>query len=174
MVGLKSKMVERSGTALTKSGKIVATYLVPCPKCGRIRVIKRETHAKQHAEKLCKWCSNKNNHPQGEHQGLRISWWKKYQLSAKSRGLAWELTIDDGVELYRQQDGKCALTGVPITCAGDFTNGITASIDRIDNAKGYVPGNVQLVHKEVNMMRGTLSVPRFLELCKAVADKVKW
>ena len=49
----------------------------------------------------------------------------------------------------------------------------TASFDRIDNSKGYEVGNIQWVHKEINMMRGTLSVDRFIELCEfVVSNKV--
>ena len=50
----------------------------------------------------------------------------------------------------------------------------TASLDRIDNSKGYEVGNIQWVHKEINMMRGPLPIDRFIELCGFVADKVKW
>lgn len=166
-------MVKRAGTAKTKSGKIVATYEVPCPRCQRIRTIKRKNHAEYHAYKICKFCSNKNNHPQGEYKGFRRSWWQKYELSAKSRSLRWELTIDDGIACYVKQQGKCALTGVPLTCIGDFKD-ITASLDRIDNAVGYIRDNIQFVHKDVNMMRGQLSMPRFLELCTAIANREKW
>lgn len=166
-------MIKRTGSDFTKSGKIVALYEVSCPSCSRSRIIKRKDHAKSHVNKICKFCSNKNNHPQGEYKGFRISWWNKYRLSALSRNLEWNLSIDDGVNLFEKQNGLCALTGISLVVKGDFTD-ITASLDRIDNSKGYTKDNIQFVHKEVNMMRGSLSLKRFIELSNLISDKVKW
>lgn len=166
-------MVKRVGSDFTKSGKIVALYEVPCPRCDRIRIIKRRDHAVRHIDRICKWCSNKDNHPQGEYRGFRVSWWNKYELSAKARNLNWDISIDNGADLFEAQNGRCALTGLELTCSGDFSD-ITASLDRVDNSKGYIIDNIQFVHKEVNMMRGTLSLERFLEICNLISDKVKW
>jgi hypothetical protein len=71
------------------------------------------------------------------------------------------------------QGQRCALSAIPI---GWSVTGWehSASIDRINNDKGYCLDNIQLVHKKINMMRGTLSVEEFVEMCKAVTDKVKW
>ena len=43
-------------------------------------------------------------------------------------------------ELLKEQSGRCALSGLPIV-AEEKTG--TASLDRKDSSKGYVPGNVQ-------------------------------
>lgn len=167
-------MLKRTGSDFTKSGKLVALYEVACPKCNRVRVIKRKDHAKSHINKICKFCSNKNNHPQGEYKEFRISWWKKYELSAQARGLEWKIDINDGLEIFHKQNGLCILTGIPLVTKGNF-NEITASLDRIDNSKGYLIDNVQFVHKEINMMRGSLNMNRFFELCELITNsKVKW
>jgi len=50
----------------------------------------------------------------------------------------------------------------------------TASFDRIDSSTGYEKGNIQWVHVMVNMCKNKYSQDRFVEMCKAVADKVKW
>lgn len=49
----------------------------------------------------------------------------------------------------------------------------TASLDRIDSSRGYVEGNVQWVHKDVNFMKQALSQERFVELCTLVAEKAR-
>ena len=167
--------VNYSGNAQTKSGKIVSIWEVHCLSCGRIRKIKRADHAKSHAEKPCKFCSNKNNHPQNDYRGMRISFINKYRFSAKSRNKEWLLSNDDLANLVDSQKNLCALTGMELKFKGDFDQ-ITASLDRIDNSKGYITGNIQWVHKDVNMMRGSLSIKRFKDLCKMVAEtnKVKW
>ena len=45
-----------------------------------------------------------------------------------------------------------------------------ASIDRVDNTKGYVPGNIVWVDKDVNMMKGRLGVAWFIELSHRIAQ----
>lgn len=104
-----------------------------------------------------------------------MSFINKYRFSAKSRNKEWLLSNDDLANLVDSQKNLCALTGMELKFKGDFDQ-ITASLDRIDNSKGYITGNIQWVHKDVNMMRGSLSINRFKELCKMVAEtnKVKW
>ena len=41
-------------------------------------------------------------------------------------------------------------------------------IDRIDSSKGYVKGNVQWVHKNVNLMKGKFDQEYFIEMCKKI------
>ena len=55
------------------------------------------------------------------------------------------------------------------TVNGRAPNAVSASLDRIDNTKGYVAGNVQWLHKDINWMKGRFTQPRFLALCRAVA-----
>lgn len=43
------------------------------------------------------------------------------------------------------------------------------SLDRIDSNKGYVEGNVQWVHKDVNMMKQSYSNERFIGICCMIA-----
>jgi hypothetical protein len=75
--------------------------------------------------------------------------------------------------LFKEQDYRCALTGWPIGWS-EVGSVHTASIDRVDSDKGYVVGNVQLVHKDVNMAKQQFSQDYFVEMCKAITDKVKW
>lgn len=158
-----------AGYARTRTGKIVTTWTVRCKKCSRERTVKRRDHAKRHAGMVCKYCSNKNNHPQGELRGVRISFLRKYALQAAARGLAWNVTHDHLVDIADKQSRKCAMTGVPLCFSGDFED-ITASLDRINNHVGYEKTNVQWVHKEINMMRGRMTTEQFVLRCRQVAE----
>ena len=71
-------------------------------------------------------------------------------------------------KLYKKQGGKCALTGKPI----GYGRGDALSIDRIDCKKGYEIGNIQLVCKEVNYAKHTLSQDAFIKLCKDVVANI--
>ena len=70
-----------------------------------------------------------------------------------------QITRDDLVSLYHQQDGKCAITGVVMCHVFGKPN--TISIDRIDSAKGYTPDNVHLVCQWVNNAKSKYSLEVF-------------
>jgi len=44
------------------------------------------------------------------------------------------------------------------------------SIDRYDNNKGYVSGNIRLVCLAVNMMKYTMDLDEFVQWCKFIAE----
>lgn len=79
------------------------------------------------------------------------------------------------MELWSEQRGLCAVTGLPMTWGRvnrkDIQSqgyGRTVGIDRIDASVGYVRGNLQLVCSQVNYMRGGLSQEDFLAWCESV------
>lgn len=74
--------------------------------------------------------------------------------------------------MFLKQNRKCILSGIELKIANG-NNGNTASIDRIDNTKGYELGNVQWVHKHINFMKRDYEQNYFIELCKKVAEKHK-
>lgn len=150
-----------------------------CPSCNELQSYLRKNYAEEsfRAGKECKSCSNKktDNCSRGFYEDIRLSWFNKFKSSAELRNLAFNLTPEYLWLLFQEQDYRCSLTGWPIGWSEVGSNH-TASIDRIDSDKGYVVGNVQLVHKDVNMAKQQYSQDYFIELCKAVAekDKVKW
>jgi hypothetical protein len=155
--------------------KIDGRWLRNCPECGlEISHLRRNycVHASL-SKQPCKRCSNTNNHPGGMAGPVRVAWYNSFMKSAITRGYSWEITIEDIATLHELQGGRCALTGWPIGWSTQKWDH-TASIDRIDNSVGYTLENIQLVHKSVNMARGTMSVAEFIEMCIAISDKVKW
>ena len=152
-------------------------YAKPCPQCGEEQTYLRKNYAEEslRLRKLCKSCSNKitDNCNRATYECIRISWFNKCKVGAETRGIDWDLTIEAVYELYVAQEKVCALSGIQIGWA-EIGAVHTASLDRIDSSLGYTLSNVQLVHKDINMMKQTYSNERFVELCKAVASKVKW
>lgn len=57
---------------------------------------------------------------------------------------------------------------VPFKCNTDKTGNV--SIDRIDSSIGYLPSNIQLVDKRINMLKNILPQDEFIDLCKLVAN----
>lgn len=126
----------------------------------------------------CKYCSRSKRalgkHPGWKgYEGISGTQWHRVRASAKKRAVDLDITIEYIWETYLKQDRKCVLTGLPISMgvsANSFMNGdYSASLDRIDSSKGYVEGNVQWVHKDINQIKSNLSQDRFIELCKLVA-----
>lgn len=154
-------------------------YAKDCPSCGEQQTYLRKNYAEASLKegKRCKKCTNNDPSTNGVkiYRGLRLSWVKKFETSAKLRGLDWEITADDIADLYEEQEGLCALTGWPIVFPETGHPQLTTvSIDRIDSSFGYLKENIQLVDKRVNMMKQAYSQEEFILVCKAVADKVKW
>lgn len=116
----------------------------------------------------------------GHKHNLNARVWGRILRGAKLRGISVELGDKNDAKqflydlLHRKQQGRCALSGLPISIAntirGDMSRGeTTASLDRIDSSKGYTRDNVQWVHKDINKMKMDLSQNAFIALCKAVA-----
>jgi hypothetical protein len=99
----------------------------------------------------------------------------KQNSNRNSRHIEYNLTIEYLQDLLEKQNYKCALSGIPITGSqstyrkSPYYAEQTASLDRIDSLKGYIVGNVQWVHKDINEMKWSKSQDRFIELCKLVA-----
>jgi hypothetical protein len=103
---------------------------------------------------------------------LRASVFNRIHRHAARRGFSFEITLDDAWALFRSQEGRCALTGWTLTFAeSNRTSRATgnASLDRIDSSRGYVLGNVQWVHKHINISKLHHDQEYFITLCRAVA-----
>ena len=100
-----------------------------------------------------------------------------FKHSAIRRNIEWALDIEYLHDLFIKQNKKCALSGLDITFCEDLKDGKydfkegSASLDRIDSSKGYVVGNVQWVHKHLNLMKNILKQDYFIKICKYVAEK---
>jgi hypothetical protein len=84
----------------------------------------------------------------------------KSKSSRVKRGFSdYAVTAEYLAELWRRQDGRCAISGVVLTHHNDGSGpkDFNASIDRIDSQLGYIPGNVQLVALRVNLLKQSLS-----------------
>lgn len=152
-------------------------YYKPCSSCGSLQSYLRKNYAEEslRLNKVCKACANKNpdnSAHKGWYKGvLRKSFAHKYKTNAELRNIEWNLSFEYLADLLIEQDFKCALSGLDIQ-AMDINN--NASLDRIDSSFGYVKGNVQWVTSKINMMKQQYTQQEFIELCVAVADKVKW
>jgi hypothetical protein len=137
-----------------------------CPKCSGFRKyssVPRARHAIK-TNRLCYSCSNAQKRHAKKTFGFSDSEINSIKVAALTRGWFFVVEAQDLQDLWNRQGGKCALSGIPMQKAPR-----TWSIDRVDNSCGYWPDNIQLVLKHVNMMRGSLTIDRFIETCKFIA-----
>lgn len=90
---------------------------------------------------------------------------------------AFKITIQYIWRLFLKQKRRCALSGITIGFDGtrlqnkcSDTSQFTASLDRIDSRKGYVKGNVQWVHKHVNIMKNSFDNATFIGYCRRITE----
>jgi hypothetical protein len=95
-----------------------------------------------------------------------------------------KINAEDIYDLWIKQDKKCSLSGLPIDFINTNQGNINrkeskydlicaASPDRIDSNKGYTKDNVQLVHKDVNMIKKEYDQDYFLKLCQLITENKK-
>jgi len=98
--------------------------------------------------------------------------------SARKRDLELSVDIEYLQNLLEEQDFKCALSGRALVMNVENTYFLrkgekplnTGSVDRIDSSLGYVEGNVQWIHKDLQSPKSSLTNQEFYELCKLVVE----
>ena len=162
------KLIKPLPEGITWDGK---DFIRHCPECGKEQRHKRRDHARQmlRLNTSCNSCGTKKRGARhtGIHRGVSVSYFENRKKDAKARGYAFEITIDDVADLLEEQMYLCALTGVPISLDNCTPSG---SIDRINNKVGYTKSNIQITTKEINMLRGSFTMEKFVELCGLVAS----
>ena len=139
-----------------------ATYWKVKCKCGK-EGIRNAAHLVNKRVSCCKSCA-----------ALKLSFEQSYLRRVKDRAKSSNFEFNINIEyLMSIFNNKCSISGVPIKFGKHWKklSDQTASLDRIDSSKGYIKGNVQWVHKDVNFMKGALTQERFIELCKKISDK---
>jgi hypothetical protein len=160
---------------ITSRGKRLS-WMCGCRcSCGAFTVV-LASNRKRGSAKSC-GCARDYSSTSGSNSGTFSGWadirgktWGQIKRRAQLKGLPFTIDIKDAWELYLAQNRACALSGLDIEFHGTRKSKTTASLDRIEISKGYEPGNVQWVHKHINIMRNVYTVAYFVELCGRVAS----
>lgn len=179
-----------SGTEIGKwriggKGKINnrLAYFCTC-ECGKQQLV-RASHLVEYRTMQCVACLGK------EKRGAKSPHWTgygeitgqqfgSYRSGAKDRNIEFNVTIEYIWDLFISQNRKCALTDLFLEMRNrDYHNkegcGVhmfgTASLDRINSKIGYIVGNVQWVHKQINRMKFDIPQNQFINFCKQIT---KW
>jgi len=125
----------------------------------------------------CKFCSGLNKNRLQHGHFVSQAYFNKSKTGAARRNYDYTYTIEDLEQIAKDQNKICTLSGIKLSCAislgGRDKNTphyiADASLDRIDNNEGYIKGNGQWVHKDINMMKGCLTQEDFIMRCNQVA-----
>jgi len=87
------------------------------------------------------------------------------QVRSQARGLPEpEFDVAFLMRKWNAQNGRCALTGAPLSCIPHDPYGVT--LDRIDPAKPYTRRNTALVARWANAAKGEGSIADFHKQCR--------
>lgn len=133
--------------------------------------------------------ANLVNHYRHKIMGLEPNWIKRdyttpdektigyilrnVKYSAKRRGIKYTLTMDD-LEIPTH----CPLLGVPLEYRkfdepANFNSNNWATVDRFDNSKGYIKGNVWIVSRLANNMKNSASLDQLESFAKTILLKIE-
>lgn len=74
-------------------------------------------------------------------------------------------------ELWDEQDGKCAYTGLDMNIDGDYkTDPLFMTVDKVTPSLGYVKGNIKLCCSIVNRMKQNLDIPELKKYCQLILE----
>lgn len=152
-------------------------YEVQCLSClgtftRAVSTIKANVHG-------CKSCGSRVVH--AGRVGSKATAWRggrfisgalfcQIRKGAAVRSLPFEVSVEYLDRVWEEQQGRCVYTGRYLTIGNRGTE-TTASLDRIDSKRGYVEGNVQFVHKVVNIAKYTQTHEEFIAMCKEVTER---
>jgi hypothetical protein len=160
-------VVKDSGLRRDRDGAIL--WIAQC-SCGNEKLLPRCLLLKY---KSC-GCKRAENQSRALRKSLNrggcgeiyASHWNVIKKNATQRGLVFDITAEYAWNLFLKQNRSCCLSGMPLQFSTRcWTHDVTASLDRIDSAKGYVVGNVQWVHKMVNFMKQEFDQFEFVTMC---------
>ena len=101
--------------------------------------------------------------------------YRAYRLkySSQNRNLECDLDYEFLLNLWKQQNGKCFYTGIPLNGFGrskGWQHWDAPSIDRIDSNYGYLKNNVVWCAFGVNSFKGNLTIDEF----QNIINKISW
>lgn len=118
----------------------------------------------------------KSDYPIWKHADNKKDKYSKFKSllrCARQRNKQFNLTLEYLEEVWQLQNGKCPFTGFDLELRNydkndNKLNIKSASLDRIDNSKGYIIGNIRFVSVMFNYARNKFTDQEVLDFAQAI------
>jgi len=114
----------------------------------------REKNRERHNAQRVEYCARNREKIRARHREWHRLFperkmFNQAKTRAKYRGLAFEIDLSDLLPL----PDKCPVLGIPLRKGVGSNDPNSYSLDRIDNSKGYVRGNVIVMSRRANVLK---------------------
>lgn len=96
----------------------------------------------------------KKNHPE-------VYMWRGAKYRATKNGIEFNIEVSD-IKIPK----KCPILKLKLEMNEYAPRANSPTVDRVDNNKGYVKGNVRVISSKANLLKSDLSVPEIERLLK--------
>lgn len=136
-------------------------------------------YRKKNAAKVFAWHKKYRE----ENKEKRQAWWNASPLGVLGRARKLALlrcptenavTTSELMQMWKDQEGKCSISGEQMTWSRGGIKPNTLSIDRIDPIKGYTKANVRLICYQVNTFKGGWSDHQMLSMARTMIAKADY
>lgn len=128
-------------------------------------------------EQMAVWSRKSYERTKHRRPSQQVEWNKKNPekrilFASRSRarkvGLEHTLSLEDIII-----PEVCPYLEIPLVCnhGGNGYNENSPSVDRIDNSKGYIPGNVEIISRKANTMKSNATIDELLYFAYNIIKK---
>jgi hypothetical protein len=142
-----------------------------CVKCQKTKPVSdfRLRSYKGGYQNSCKDCYNEYQiRKRGDQREKKPAKFLLYRIQNQSRKKGIECDLDEtDIKIPK----KCPILGIPLSYDGSFTN--FPSVDRIDNSKGYIKGNIIVVSWRANRLKSDATVQELRKISDFYEQNMK-
>ncbi len=146
-----------------------------CSKCGKL--FKPKSGAHLYCSEECGFESAKRSLTTEKQYEVISGNWSRYlsRLLYSAGRKRDQLTRQILLEKLEEQEYRCAISGVPLTCTleKEVRSWTNASVDRIEAGGPYTKDNIQLVCRGLNSWRSSIPMDQFIWWCEQVVNYSK-
>jgi len=93
--------------------------------------------------------------------------WYVAKVRAKQKGVEFTITEEDIII-----PEYCPILQMKLTTGGDGYRQDAMSLDRVDNSKGYIPGNVRIISRWANLKKSSMTIEELERIIKYMKGEI--
>lgn len=126
-------------------------YKDPAQRATYLRAYHAANRTTRNKQRRARIASNRGRHNAYNRAHPEHGLFNQARQRAKRYGVPCTLTLMDVRAILAPM--RCSATGLPLAHSKGQPSALSPSIDRIEPARGYVPGNIRLVCQRFNVLR---------------------